>query len=76
MVQLLVTAMGAIGVRFNARKSYYLWSAAAAKEAGRDPTEAPEGLLTVQGRATRIGRAGIDDAECCDSSRLSPAQAP
>ena len=29
-VQGLVTALGAIGVRFNARKSYYLWSAAAA----------------------------------------------
>ena len=34
MVQLLVAAMGAIGVRFNAKKSYYTWSAAASARGG------------------------------------------
>ena len=46
-VQGLVTALGAIGVRFNARKSYYLWSAAAARAANRAPTEKPAQPLRV-----------------------------
>ena len=45
--QTLVAAMGAIGVRFNARKSYYTWSGAAARAAGREPTELPVEPLAV-----------------------------
>tara|TARA_B110001452_G_scaffold229222_1_gene205008 strand:+ start:313 stop:432 length:120 start_codon:yes stop_codon:yes gene_type:complete len=34
MVRTLVAAMGAIGVRFNAKKSYYAWSTTAAERHG------------------------------------------
>ena len=46
-VQMLVAAMGAVGVRFNSRKSYYAWSAAAARRHQLDPAEAPADLLEV-----------------------------
>ena len=46
-VQTLVAALGAIGVRFNAQKSYYLWSAEAARRAGRELTAAETGLLQI-----------------------------
>ena len=46
-VQTLVAAMGAIGVRFNAKKSFYTWSSAAAAKAQLDAMEVPKQPLTV-----------------------------
>ena len=44
-----VAAMGAIGVRFNSRKSYYAWSAAAARRHQLDPADLLMLRLCLQG---------------------------